>query len=70
MREVCYTFGLITKYLISSDDSKDQAADRKDDNLNFAKLILLQGGIENRFIPELSDATKDLMKGYFRLNQE
>ena len=31
---------------------------------------MLQGGLERRFIPELSDKTKQLIKGFFKITQD
>lgn len=32
-----------------------------------SKLSILQGGIENRFIPELTEATKQKIEGSFKI---
>lgn len=31
---------------------------------------MLQGGLESKFIPELSDKTKELMVGFFKITQD
>ena len=70
MREACYTLGLVAQKLITNDGKDGQIADTKDDKLNFGKLIMLQGGIESRYIPELSSQTKSLMEGFSTITKD
>ena len=35
-----------------------------------SKLIIMQGGLESRFIPELSDKTKLMIEGFFKITQD
>ena len=70
LREACFTFGLITKQLISCEDFERKTDERREDKLNFAKLILLQGGIEERFIPEISEQTKTLLQSFSSLTAD
>ena len=42
----------------------------KDENALINKLSIYQGGIENRFIPNLSNETKHLIEGLFKISND
>ena len=49
------------------DKEKEEEEAKKATKIDFKKLFLLQGGLESRFIPELSDKTKELIEGFFKI---
>ena len=63
MRQSCYTLGIIASQLIHTIEEEEKKEDdpekKKEDKIDFTKIIMLQGGLESRFIPELSDKTKE-----------
>ena len=42
----------------------------KRQSVDFAKLDMLQGGIERRFIPELSEPSKQLIGSFFKITMD
>ena len=44
--------------------------DSASDNKNINKLNILQGGVEARFIPSLTQETKDQIEGSFKLTND
>ena len=42
----------------------------KRQSVDFAKLDMLQGGIERRFIPELSEQSKQLIGSFFKITMD
>lgn len=42
----------------------------KRQSVDFAKLDMLQGGIERRFIPELSEQSKQLISSFFKITMD
>jgi hypothetical protein len=42
----------------------------KDENALINKLSIYQGGIENRFIPSLSNETKHMIEGFFKISND
>ena len=76
MRQCIYTLGVIANQLIAPQKSeeeekkekeKEEEEAKKATKIDFKKLFLLQGGLESRFIPELSDKTKELIEGFFKI---
>ena len=71
LRMACYTLGIVSNKLITSDDKeKEEEESATKSRIDFTKLIILQGGLENRFIPELSSGTKTMIQGFFRITQD
>ena len=71
LRMACYTLGIVSNKLITSDDKeKEEEESATKSRIDFTKLIILQGGLENRFIPELSKGTKTMIQGFFRITQD
>ena len=73
MRQMIYTMGVIAHQLISSEEeeeNKDEEKEKKANKPDFDKLIMLQGGLESRFIPELSDKSKIMIEGFFKITQD
>lgn len=59
--------------LIAPDEEeapKDEEREKREGKVELNKLVMLQGGLENRFIPELSDKTKTLIEGFFKITQD
>ena len=70
MRQCIYTLGVVSHKLISPNEdepTKDESKEKKDEKVDLSKLVLLQGGLEDRFIPELSDKTKEHIEGFFKI---
>lgn len=63
-RQFCYSIGVVANRLIQ------YSASEADDKKNIAKLNILQGGVEPRFIPSLTQETKDQIEGSFKLTNE
>ena len=73
MRQASYTMCVIAHRLIAPEDEeekKQEEKDKKSEKPDFNKLTMLQGGLESRFIPELSDKTKTLIEGFFKITQD
>lgn len=47
-----------------------QEGKEKRQSVDFAKLDMLQGGIERRFIPELSEQSKQLIGSFFKITMD
>lgn len=60
LRQVSYSIGWVAGRLIKKEKVSD-------DEVTLNKLNILQGGIENRFIPGLSQATKIQIEGSFKI---
>ena len=58
LRQISYTTGWVAGRLIQH---------KKEEDETLSKLNILQGGIENRFIPGLSEATKIQIEGSFKI---
>ena len=58
LRQISYTTGWVAGRLIQQKQEEDET---------LGKLNILQGGIENRFIPGLSEATKIQIEGSFKI---
>ena len=66
MRRSCYTLGVAADQLIvpkekSEEEKKKEEEERKlkkEQKVDLQKLDMLHGGLERRFIPELSEKTK------------
>lgn len=58
LRQISYTIGWVSGRLIQQ---------KQDENDELSKLNVLQGGIENRFIPDLSQPTKIQIEGSFKI---
>ena len=58
LRQISYTTGWVAGRLIQHRQAEDET---------LSKLNILQGGIENRFIPGLSEATKVQIEGSFKI---
>ena len=54
LRQITYTIGVITQRLIKAEDGEHET----DSFRSLMDLNLLHGGIEDRFIPSLTDETK------------
>lgn len=71
MRQCLYTLGVVAHQLISPKDAEEEKKEltqkEKDNKVDFSKLTMLQGGLENRFIPELSNKTKEYIEGFFKI---
>lgn len=70
MRQCCYTMGIVANQLIRNPkekEAKEEDPETKKNKIDFKKLIMLQGGLEMRFIPELSDETKKNIEGFFKI---
>ena len=70
MRQMCYTMGVIAHQLIApneEEENKDEEKEKKANKPDFNKLIMLQGGLKSCFIPELSDKSKTLIEGFFKI---
>lgn len=61
LRQVTYTLGFVAGRLIQ----QDQGAN--DDDNTLSRLNVLQGGVEDRFIPGLSEPTKVQIEGSFKI---
>ena len=61
---VCYAIGIVTYRLVQL--NKDESDERK----NLSKLNILQGSIEPRFIPSLSQETKEQIEGSFKITKD
>ena len=61
---VCYAIGIVTYRLVQL--NKDESDERK----NLSKLNILQGSIEPRFIPSLSQGTKEQIEGSFKITKD
>ena len=73
MRQACYTLGRTAHQLIAPKDDEakeEEQKEKKGPKIDFTKLTMLQGGLERRFIPELSDKTKQLIEGFFKITQD
>ena len=72
MRQMSYTMCVIAHKLISpaEEEEKEEDKEKKAKKPDFEKLTMLQGGLESRFIPELSDKTKTLIEGFFKITQD
>ena len=72
MRQACYTLGVVAHQLIAPADEEEENKDdeKKKDKIDLSKLIIMQGGLESRFIPELSDKTKLMIEGFFKITQD
>ena len=67
---MCYTMGVIAHQLIApneEEENKDEEKEKKANKPDFNKLIMLQGGLKSCFIPELSDKSKTLIEGFFKI---
>ena len=60
LRQALYTLGWVSGRLMHQDTQTE-------DQNTLSKLIVLQGGIENRFIPSLTEATKIQIEGSFKI---
>jgi len=58
LRQLTYTLGFVASRLIRLERSEGDTLGR---------LLILQGGVENRFIPELSESTKVQIEGSFKI---
>ena len=58
LRQISYTIGWVAGRLIQQ---------KQDENDELSKLNVLQGGIENRFIPDLSQPTKIQIEGSYKI---
>ena len=58
LRQLTYTLGFVASRLIRLERSEGDT---------LARLLILQGGVENRFIPELSELTKVQIEGSFKI---
>ena len=65
--------GAVAHQLISpkekdkKEEEEEKEKESKDKKIDFSKFVMLQGGLQSRFIPELSDKTKELMDGFFKI---
>ena len=66
LRQITYTIGVITQRLIKSEDGDSENAVLR----SLTKLNLLHGGIEDRFIPSLTDETKHQIEGSFKITND
>lgn len=64
LRAISYTIGVVAYRLILL--SEDESQDKK----KLSKLNILQGGIEGRFIPSLSQETKTQIEGSFKITND
>ena len=64
MRAFNYTIGVVSYRLMVLNKDED------DDMKKLSKLNILQGGIEPRFIPSLSQETKTQIEGSFKITQD
>lgn len=64
LRAICYNIGVVAYRLIHL--NKDESEDSK----RMQKMNILQGGIEARFIPSLSKATKTQIEGSFKITND
>ena len=64
-RQLGYTIGIVTYRLIQMEDLEQSSGLAA---LN--KLNILQGGIEDRFIPTLSDETRKQIEGSFKITAD
>ena len=79
-RQACYTLGVVANQLIlpSRHERDEQERKRataeegkeKRQSVDFAKLDMLQGGIERCFIPELSESSKQLIGSFFKITMD
>lgn len=60
LRQLSYTIGWVAGRLI-------QRKQDEEEDSTLSKLNVLQGGIENRFIPGLSEPTKIQIEGSFKI---
>ena len=65
LRMVCHCIGVVAYRLILTDDKEDS-----EDKKTLNKLNILQGGIEVRFIPALSQETKKQIEGSFKITND
>ena len=73
MRQCCYSLGVVAHQLILSKESEEEdkkKEEQKNEKVDLSKLVMLQGGLERRFIPELSDKTKLLIEGFFKITMD
>ena len=66
LRQITYTVGVITQRLIKAEDGESESAVLK----SLSKLNLLHGGVEDRFIPSLTDGTKHQIEGSFKITND
>lgn len=64
-RMICYSIGVVASRLIQLKSEKAGGAHQ-----NLAKLNILQGSIEARFIPSLSAGTKQQIEGSFKMTSD
>ena len=64
LRAINYTISVISYRLILL--NKNESQDKK----SLSKLNILQGGIESRFIPSLSQETKKQIEGSFKITND
>ena len=64
---------IIPSKLEREEQERKRAAEEgkeKRQSVDFAKLDMLQGGIERRFIPELSEQSKQLIGSFFKITMD
>ena len=61
---VFYGIGVVTHHLVRM--NKDETNERK----SLSKLNILQGGVNEKFIPSLSAETKSQIKGSFKITND
>ena len=74
MRAFLYTTGVVAHQLILPRDSRSEEEKKKEETeqkkVDLKNLVLLHGGLESRFIPELSEKTKLLIEGFFKITND
>ena len=61
VRHACYSLGMVANQIIYpkiEDAAPKEEGEAESKKIDFSRLVLLQGGLEVRFIPELSAETK------------
>ena len=64
-RMVCYSIGFVTYLLVQLNQDQNPAGGK-----NLSKLNILQGGVEERFIPSLTQETKVQIEGSFKITND
>ena len=69
LKRVSYAIGFTAAKLIKTEKvEEDGEMEAKREALT--KLPIIKGGIESKFIPALSQGTKDLIEGFFKITQD
>ena len=64
LRAINYSIGIVAYRLIHLN------LDESEDAKSLSRMNILQGGIEDRFIPSLSQPTKDQIEGSFKITSD